>query len=615
MRRPLAFLLLLLALLLPAAAGAADWGAVGLGPTADGGLAARIDLRPGWKIVAAIEQVATPPTSAEIAGRALHLAWPAPARIAAFGLQGVGWEGTVPLGIGGADRRDGRLLLRVVVCETACIPVEAAWEIVAGRPVAPASPEARLLARAEGPAVPAPADGLRLLARPDGLLLVGDVADAALRGAGDAGLRPPEPIPEGLLFRGAAAEGPVFAWTWGPERAGPLAPPVQIGTPWLALGLAFLGGIVLTAMPCVLPLLFVKAAALGRGGGSRAGLLAAAGGIVAAFAAVGAALGAAAALGRPVGWGSLFQEPPALAAIAGIVLLGALWMGPLPPPATPAWAGRLAARLPGGRWGDAGGGALLAVLALPCTAPFLGAAAGLAFAGPPWHVPLVFLAAGAGLALPWALVGLLPPLARLLPRPGRWMAWAKTLAGGSLAALAAWLLSVLAAAAGWTAALAAGGILALGALAATRRPDAGLAALPAAALAAALLAAPPPPPAPPPGWARFAAETMARAEAAGDVVLVEVTAAWCITCRVNRAVALQGLDLSGVRALQADMTGPNPEARALLARHGRAGLPFVLVLGPGIPDGRVLPELLTPGAVREALAEAAAAPAGAGDRF
>jgi suppressor for copper-sensitivity B len=615
MRRPLPLLLLLLVLLLPVAPQAADWGAIGLGPTADGGLAARIDLRPGWKIVAAIEQVATPPASAEIAGRALHLAWPAPARFAAFGLQGIGWEGAVPLGIGGAGGRDGRLLLRVVVCKTVCIPVEAAWEIVAGRPVSTASPEAHLLARAEAPIVPAPANGLRLLARPDGLLLAGDAADAALRGAGDAGLRPPERLPEGLLFRGAVAAGPVFVWTWGPERAGALAPPVQGGVPWLPLGLAFLGGILLTAMPCVLPLLFVKAAALGRGGGSRVALLAAAGGIVAAFAAVGVALGAAAALGRPVGWSSLFQEPATLAALAGIVLFGALWMGPLPPPAPPAWAGCLAARLPGGRWGDAGGGALLAVLALPCTAPFLGTAAGLAFAGPPWHVPLIFLAAGAGLALPWALVGLLPPLARLLPRPGRWMAWAKTLAGISLAILAAWLLSVLAAAAGWTAAIAAGGILALGALAAIRHPDAGLAPLPAAALAAALLAAPPPPPAPPPGWDRFAVETMARAEAAGDVILVEVTAAWCITCRVNRAVALQGLDLSGVRALQADMTGPNPEARALLARHGRAGLPFVLVLGPGIPEGRVLPELLTPSAVRDALAEAAAAPAEAGERF
>jgi suppressor for copper-sensitivity B len=614
MRRPLALLLLLAALLLPPAAQAADWGGVALGPTEEGGLAARLDLAPGWKVVAAIEQVETSPATAEIAGRALHLAWPAPVRFTAFGLQGVGWEGRIPLGIGGVGRRDGRLLLRLVVCETACIPVEAAWEVVGGRPVAPASPEARLLARAEAPAPPAPADGLRLLARPNGLLLVGEATDAALRGAGDPGLRPPERVPEGLLFRGAAAEGPVMAWTWGPERAGILAPPVPGGAPWLALGLAFLGGLLLTIMPCVLPLLFVKAAALGRGAGSRAGLLAAAGGILAAFVAAGAALGAAAALGRPVGWGSLFQDPAALAALAGIVLLGALWMGPLPAPATPDWAGRLAVRLPGGRWGDVGGGALLAVLALPCTAPFLGAAAGLAFAGPPWHVPLVFLSAGFGLALPWALLGLLPPLARLLPRPGRWMGWAKALAGATLALLALWLLGILAAAAGRTAAGAAGALLALGALGARRRPEAGLLALPAAALAAAWLAVAPPPPPPPPGWSPFRTETLARAQEAGEVVLVEVTAAWCITCRVNRAVALDGLDLGGIVALQADMTGPNPEARALLARHGRAGLPFVLVQGPGLPQGRVLPELLTPGAVQAALAEAARAPE-AGDGF
>ena len=608
MRRPLALLALLATLLLPSPAPAAEWGAVGLGPTPDGGLAARLDLRPGWKVVAGIEQVATSPASAEVGGRALHLIWPAPVRFSTFGLQGVGWEGQVPIGIGGVGTRDGRLTLRFVVCKTACIPVEAAWEIAGGRPVASASPEGLLLARADAPAAPATMDGIRLLARPDGLLLVGDARDAALRGVGDAGMRPPERVPEGLLFRGATAEKPIMAWTWDPDRAGALAPPIPGGAPWLALGLAFLGGLLLTVMPCVLPLLFVKAAALGRGVGDRGGLLAVAAGIVAAFAAVGAALGTAAALGRPVGWGSLFQEPAALATVAGVVLLGALWMGPLPAPDTPVWAGRLAARLPSGRWGDAGGGALLAVLALPCTAPFLGAAAGFAFAGPAWHVPLVFLAAGAGLALPWALLGAVPPLARLLPRPGRWMAWAKTLAGVSLAALALWLLSVLASAAGTPAAIAAAVLLALGTLASWRRPEAVLIATPAAAISAALLAAPAPAPTPPPGWQAFHPDALARAEAAGEVVIVEITAAWCITCRVNRVVALDGLDLDGVRALQADMTGPNPEARSLLAQHGRAGLPFVLVQGPGLPQGRVLPEILTPGVVRDALAEAARAP-------
>ncbi|WP_454018653.1 protein-disulfide reductase DsbD family protein [Azospirillum sp. Marseille-Q6669] len=268
-------------------------------------------------------------------------------------------------------------------------------------------------------------------------------------------------------------------------------------------------------------------------------------------------------------------------------------------------------------------GAFATLLATPCSAPFLGTAVGFALSRGALEVFAIFAALGVGLALPYLLIAAFPRAARLLPRPGRWMVALRRVLGGALALTALWLLSVLVVQVGEVPALAIavlmGGLVAalwLGRrMAETARwagaALAGLLALVAFAVPAVFgpsAGAAPVAESTAARWAVFDEAAIREQVAAGRTVFVDVTADWCITCQANKKLVLnrgtvaQRLEDAGtVTAMRADWTRPDESIARYLARHGRYGIPFNIVYGPGAPEGIALPELLTEGAVLEAL--------------
>ncbi len=418
-------------------------------------------------------------------------------------------------------------------------------------------------------------------------------------------------------------------------------PPAPGGTARIAaVGLALLGGLLLNLMPCVLPVLSLKLLALvGYAGAerraARLGLLATAAGVIASFGALAAALIALQAAGAAIGWGIQFQQPWFLAgmALATTLFAASLWD----------W---LAFALPGGIAGAVGGvrgrgrltdaflmGAFATLLAASCSAPFVGTALGFALARGPLDIALVFAALGLGMAAPFLAVAAWPGLVAWLPRPGPWMEWLRRVLGLALLATAVWLLSVLALEAGIAPALASGAVLAL--LLAVLAWRHGLppgqragriAGVVAAVLATVAVLVPslrgqavpvgtPAANAEAGLWRPFDAAALHRAVGQGQVVFVDVSAAWCLTCKVNelnvldRAPVADRLRAPGVVAMRADWTWPDPAVTAYLQSFGRYGVPLDVIYGPDAPEGVALPELLTSSAVTDAFRRAGAGPA------
>ncbi len=476
------------------------------------------------------------------------------------------------------------------------------------------------------------------LATPAGLRGVLELTDQtgqrrAVRLAAHSGPVPNVPV------TGPATLGPVEA---GPSALGPAAAPVaalaSLGAAALArlLGLAFLGGLILNLMPCVFPVLAMKAMALASaaaGQRMRAQATAYAAGVIAAFAALGGVLLATRAAGAAIGWGFQLASPGFVTTLAWLMFAVGLALSGVfeTPGGRLAGAGQgLAAR--GGLGGSFFTGLLAVVVATPCTAPFMGAAIGGALAAPPAAALSVFLAMGAGLAAPSLLLAAVPALARAMPRPGRWMEVLRQLLAFPMYAAAAWLLWVVSAEAGPDGVLAtAAGFVLLGfaawALGMAQRGTGGrwlaggaaaLGMLAALALLARIMVVPTAPPAlaarigPGGGGTAlrteaFSAARLAVLRAAGRPVFVDMTAAWCVTCLVNERVAL---DRAPVRAafarrrvalLVGDWTRQDPALTAYLRAHGRDGVPLYVFYPPGAAHGRVLPQLLTPGLVLDAL--------------
>lgn len=391
----------------------------------------------------------------------------------------------------------------------------------------------------------------------------------------------------------------------------------------LLLALALAGGLLLNLMPCVFPVLAVKAFGLLQHGTSdpRARIahgLSYTAGVIASFGALAALLLAARAGGAAVGWGFQLQNPLIVGALAyvaaavGFSLSGIFEMG-----------GRFAGI--GGKWAARSGhvgsfatGILAAVVAAPCTAPFMAAAAGGALFLPAPAALLVFAVMGLGLALPYLALSASPALARRLPKPGAWMIRFRQALAFPIYATAAWLIWVLAQQAGPDAAfLATLGLICLAAAAwlwpgGGRLQTTGL-VLSLATAGALLWAAPTLTGAPARAQAASAnAEpfTMARLDALRDegrAVFLNMTAAWCITCKVNERVALSGDDFAATLAsarvayLQGDWTSRNPEITAFLERFGRAGVPLYVFYPANGGTPVVLPQILDPGALRRAI--------------
>ncbi|WP_439817058.1 protein-disulfide reductase DsbD family protein [Zavarzinia sp. CC-PAN008] len=404
-----------------------------------------------------------------------------------------------------------------------------------------------------------------------------------------------------------------------------------------ALLWALLGGLILNLMPCVFPILWMKALGFVEQAHRPAHLrvhgLVFTAGVLVTFAALAGLLIAVKAAGAAVGWGFQLQSPLVVTLLAylmfalGLNLTGVFELG-----------GRLQGVGQGlaERSGHAGAfftGALAVVVATPCTAPFMGAAIGFAMTQG-WAVALaVFLALGLGLALPYLLLSLMPGLARRLPRPGPWMTTLRQLLAFPMYATAIWLVWVLAQQAGPDAVavvlvgalLIALGLWLWGRVAASGGwglvgRGVGIAAL-AGAIALAVLGGstlgPAPASAALPGASgsgpvheAYSADRLGALQAQGTPVFVNMTAAWCITCLVNERVALSGEAVrddfarAGITYLKGDWTRQDPQITAFLERFGRSGVPlYVLFPKPG--SGRqpeVLPQILTPDIVAEAVA-------------
>ncbi|HYL31851.1 MAG TPA: protein-disulfide reductase DsbD domain-containing protein [Stellaceae bacterium] len=404
-----------------------------------------------------------------------------------------------------------------------------------------------------------------------------------------------------------------------------LAPPPAIDwarlLPMLALALA--GGFILNFMPCVLPVLALKLlgtvgyATHGRGA-VRVGFLASAAGIVITFLALATIAVGFRAAGLAVGWGLQFQQPVFLVAMTAILTVFAanLWgLFEIPLPAALTVLGEGRAHL-----GSFFAGVLATLLATPCTAPLLGTALGFALLSPPLVALAVFAAMGLGLALPYLAVAAVPALALWLPKPGAWMVELKRILGVALAATALWLLWVLAVETDVAVAVICGVLLVAAALAVTLvqplavRRVAVVALVAGALIAPTFVASPLPPVAPDGFWQPFDESRIASLVAQGRTVFVDVTADWCLTCKVNEGLALapakvrQHLTAPDVVAMRADWTRPNPVIARYLREFGRYGIPFNVVYGPRTPQGVVLPEILTPDTVLNGLARAQSAP-------
>ena len=400
------------------------------------------------------------------------------------------------------------------------------------------------------------------------------------------------------------------------------------------LGFAVLGGLILNLMPCVLPVLSLKMlSVIGHGGAEekgpvRMGFLASAAGILTSFLVLASAAVALKAAGMAAGWGIQFQQPVFLILMAAIVALFAANLFGMFEIRLPGGLGDRAASIGQGHGNKQGlgshfaTGAFAALLATPCSAPFVGTAVGFALSRGAVEIYAIFAALGLGLALPYLLIAAVPSLATRLPRPGPWMITMKRLLGVALIATAIWLLTVLASQIGERAALLAASLI--GAIFFVLWLLAGKSSLMSGGLVAALVLAALIGPSQisektagagvdlaQPYWKPFAPEAIAGHVAAGKTVFVDVTADWCVTCKVNKALVLDAADVvrrlrsDEIVAMRADWTRPDPVISAFLERFGRYGIPFNVVFGPTAPEGRPLPELLTIGAVTAAMDEAA----------
>jgi thiol:disulfide interchange protein DsbD len=433
---------------------------------------------------------------------------------------------------------------------------------------------------------------------------------------------------------GASGLGPLGRTSGGPP-GGRFALPA-------AMGLAFLGGLILNLMPCVFPILSMKAAALARhasGGGAKAQGLAFLAGVLITFGVLAGVLIAARAAGEAIGWGFQLQSPTVTAALSLIMLAAALNLSGLFEVGASLQGLGSGVSAHGETLGSVLTGALAVVVAAPCTAPFMGPALGYALTQPPAAALTVFLGLGLGFAAPFVLIAFSPALLRRLPRPGAWMATFKAVLAFPMFAAAAWLLWVVAQQtdpAGLARLLAAMVILGFAAWlfgraqrrAAEGRKGGAFLALSGLGLAASLAAIAAGPFAGPVRadvstqataggleGAAYSPERLADLRAAGKPVLINFTAAWCVTCQVNERIAFssaevrQALRRSGATYLVGDWTNHNEAIAQALKAQDRIGVPLYLVYAPGASEPRVLPQLLTPAILVEALDAASARPA------
>ncbi|KAB8184357.1 cytochrome C biogenesis protein, partial [Lysobacter maris] len=544
-------------------------------------------------------------------------------------------EVTLPVLRRTADATDARLTVELQGCQTdgICYPPMTrtlAVSLPAGS-VEPAGTDAAATASAPAPATPA-AGGDDAVA--------GTIADDPT--AEDTAAKPAEARAQAEAAAAAAAtddaasataagDGANEAMATGDGAAsGGQRRPLNL---FSALLLALGGGLILNLMPCVLPVLSLKALSLAGNGESprraRRHALWYTAGVLLSFAALGGLALALREAGLALGWGFQLQQPLVVAMLAllmfalGLSLSGVWHIGGR-------WTGvGHELTMKSGPAGDFFTGVLAVVVATPCTAPFMGAALAWAFTANTVTAIAVFLTLGLGLALPFLLIGFIPALAHRLPKPGAWMETFKQLLAFPLYLTAVWLAWVLTrqrgadaigwflvaatalafAAWAWTRARRDGrrwaAVIAVLALLATAWPLLRIHQLerPQAAAAAVSQDALSPVP--------FSEQRLADLRASGRPVFVNVTADWCVSCKANESAVFsrdefrQTLAATGTVYMVGDWTDVDPTLTAFLQRHEAVGVPLYVVYPADGGEGRVLPILVTPGIVREALLDAA----------
>ncbi|MGZ6009439.1 MAG: protein-disulfide reductase DsbD family protein [Rhizomicrobium sp.] len=634
-------------------------------------------IRPGWHTYwlnpGDVGQPTTLTWSLPAGWKAGALQWPYPMRLPVGPFMDYGYEGkvwilthvTAPANVTPGDTVTLKAAASWLVCKEICIPEDTTLSVslrIGPATIEPSRASAFAAARARMP-VPSPwtmryalASSLDLfvaakslaVAHPESARffpLAGDVVNAPAAqtmGFAQTGLVLRMTPTKSFAKKGGTLEGVlVLTSSDGSVQAlevkalpGPVPQATfetgEKGTGFpLALLFAFIGGLILNLMPCVLPVLAMKAFALSsQVGRDRAEAvresLAYGIGAILSFVGLGALLIALRAGGEAIGWGFQLQEPIIVAGFAllmfgvGLNLSGVFEIA--------AFGGGESLTRTSGEVGSFFTGVLAVAVAAPCTAPFMAAALGYGLTQPAIVSLSIFLALGLGFAAPFVLIGISPALMSALPKPGAWMLRFKEALAFAMYGTAAWLVWVLAQQAGANAVasvlaamVAAGfgawvwgvsrsfsprgrGIAALVTLIAIVASLSSLALLKTSATQASSsvnvtgLASEP-----------YSAARLASLRASKRPVFVNATAAWCITCLVNDEAALSSarvhdaFNAHHIAYLVADWTRRDPEITRLLAEHGRSGVPLYLFYAPGAPEPKVLPQILTEGEVLAAI--------------
>jgi thiol:disulfide interchange protein DsbD len=413
---------------------------------------------------------------------------------------------------------------------------------------------------------------------------------------------------------------------------------------------AFLGGLLLNIMPCVLPVIALKVFGLVKMAGDRPARIRGLGfsfaaGILASFLALAMVVIILQLAGQQVGWGFQFQEPRFVIAMAALVfafglsLFGVFEIN-LPGSAVMGISSAVAHQKGSGYSASFGEGVFATVLATPCTAPFLGSALGFAFAQPWWVILLIFTCVAAGMAIPYVVLTARPAWIRFLPKPGAWMVSAQQFMGFLMMATLLWLLYILGKQMGMEAVIWTGAFLLtvgfacwligkFATLAASRRAywltwiaavllvgggyllflvsaldintaiEVESSGIPAAAAGEGI------------EWKQFSLAGLEEDLKGDRPVFLDFTAEWCLTCKVNEKTVLDAKEVierfhaQNVLAVRADWTNRNPHITRLLSKFGRSGVPLYVIFPPGRSGTPiVLPEVITRGIVLEGLDKA-----------
>lgn len=422
------------------------------------------------------------------------------------------------------------------------------------------------------------------------------------------------------VFRIGDAQGLVVSATPGAVAPAPGGPAKGLSADMLmatliAFGGALLGGLILNIMPCVFPILSLKALSLAKGSvnerAARGEALAYTAGVLTVIMGLGATILALRAGGTAVGWAFQLQNPATIAVLLLLVVALTLNLAGLFEIPTPRFVDSA-----GGAGGAFATGALAAIIATPCTGPFMGAALGAALVLPPLAAMAIFFGLGFGLSIPFLLIGFVPPLRRALPKPGAWMETFRHFLALPMGLTAIWLVWVLGGEAGIDG-ITLGLVGALGIAVVLfvvgKRQHRGLSAhwlsvllligvtvatgysvraVPKGAEAAAALVAE--------NKLSFSEEKLADARASGRPVFAYFTADWCLTCKVNERIAIDTDEVKAafakhdVAVMVGDWTDGDPKLGRFIEQHNRAGVPLYLFYKPGATEPEVLPQVLTP---------------------